>query len=109
MPDAAHKSHAQRNKDARKEQLRELLKGSEYLRQLHGWIDADLNAEELQVARFKADIALRLLAKCLPDQKAIEHTGEVVHSYAARLPTPQQDAEKWQQQHSPDARLPTMQ
>ena len=101
MPDAAHKSHAQRNKDARKEQLRELLKGSEYLRQLHGWIDADLNAEELQVARFKADIALRLLAKCLPDQKAIEHTGEIVHNYVAEIPARTEDANAWQQTHSP--------
>ena len=50
-----------------------------------------------------------LLKKSMPDLSAVEHTGEVVHSYAARLPAPQPDAEKWQQQHSPAALPPTMQ
>jgi len=95
--------YAERRKEIRKQELRELLRGSEYLRQLHDWFDKPLSADELAVAKFKSEIALKLLAKVLPDLKAIEHTGEVLHSYIAEVPAVAPQVETWQQQHSPTA------
>lgn len=103
------KTYAQRRKEERKEELRELLRGSEYLRQLHEMMGANLSAEDVPAARLKAEIAFKLLAKCLPDQKAVEISGEIVTAYAARIPSTDKNAEQWQQQHSPVAPRPTMQ
>ena len=99
-------TYAQRRKEERKEELRTFLRGSEYLRQLHEWFDKPLSADQLAVARFKAEIALKLLAKCLPDLKAVEHSGEVLVDHIARIPQTNENAEQWQQQHSPDAKPP---
>ena len=95
------KTYAQRRRETRKLELRELLRGQEYIDQLHRWFDADLTADQLQVAKFKADIALRLLAKCLPDQKAVEISGDINHNYVARTPLIAESTEQWQEQHSP--------
>ena len=98
---ASSKTYAQRRKDASKDALRNLLQGQEYLRQLHGWLGEELTGDRLAAVRLKADIALRLLAKCLPDQKSVEVTGEIEHRYVAEVPAISASPEQWQQQHTP--------
>ena len=67
---------AQRRRETRKLDLRERIRGSAYVRVLEG-IAAKANHLEPSVVpayRLKADIYLRLLAKVLPDLRAVEHT-----------------------------------
>lgn len=42
-----------------------------------------------------------LLRKVLPDQATVEHSGEVQHSYIARMPEVANTTEQWQSQYSP--------
>lgn len=42
-----------------------------------------------------------LLRKVLPDQASVEHSGEVQHSYIARMPEISENVEQWQKQHAP--------
>lgn len=42
-----------------------------------------------------------------PKLASVEFSGGIEHSYAARLPTPIEDAEQWRLQHSPAAQLLT--
>lgn len=42
-----------------------------------------------------------LLRKVLPDQASVEHSGEVQHSYVARMPEVANTTEQWQKQYSP--------
>jgi len=43
-----------------------------------------------------------------PKRKALEHSGEVSHTYAARLPTASKNMDEWQKQHA-DNLKPTIQ
>lgn len=45
--------------------------------------------------------ALGLLRKALPDLSSTEITGDIAHSYVARMPEPVKTTEEWQQKHSP--------
>ncbi len=70
------------NKRVRREALREELQAKEYLRQLDE-IDKEitenwrsLSSENTSALRLKADINFKRLSKCLPDLKAIEHSGD---------------------------------
>ena len=70
-----------KNRQMRRENLREELKAREYLRQLEqvdeivseNW--KTLGATEVAALRLKADINFKRLAKVLPDVKAIEMSG----------------------------------
>lgn len=56
---------------------------------------------QIELSATQVQAALGLLRKVVPDQQAIEHSGEVEHRYAARVPEAIDTAEKWQQQHAP--------
>lgn len=45
--------------------------------------------------------AVALLRLVIPQQASIEHSGEVKHSYVARMPEVANTTEQWQQQYSP--------
>jgi len=67
---------AEENKKIRRESLREELKSREYLRQIHKILDTKDDDLNTQTAKLKLDGYFKLLAKTLPDTKAIELTGE---------------------------------
>lgn len=45
--------------------------------------------------------ALGLLKKVMPDLTSVEHSGEVEHSYVARMPAPVRDMAEWQNRYTP--------
>jgi len=61
--------------------MRMQMRGWQYVRRLREIADKCDTVESGQVPalRLKADIYRGLLAKCLPDLKAIEHSGTVSH------------------------------
>ena len=71
-----------KNKQRRRENLREELKAREYLRQLdevagdvsENW--RTLSSEQVSALRLKSDLNFKRLAKVLPDLKAIELSGD---------------------------------
>ena len=65
-------SHADKRRAERKEALRELLEGQKYIQAIHNTLDMPLANDELAVAKFKTETRLKLLAKVLPDLKAVE-------------------------------------
>lgn len=54
----------------------------------------------VELSTTQINAAKILLSKVVPDLKAMEHSGEVTHSYAMRLPDQAQSVEQWQQKHS---------
>lgn len=44
---------------------------------------------------------LGLLRKIMPDLAMVEHSGEVEHSYIARLPAPVADMDEWKKRYAP--------
>ena len=69
------RARAEENRKIRRESLREELKSREYLRQIHKIIESD-DIPDIPVAKLRVDSYFKLLAKTLPDVKAIEMTGE---------------------------------
>lgn len=66
-----------KNKLARREALRESLKSSHYLREIHKILEEDYEDNlSLKKAEAKANMYFRLLSKTLPDLKAIELAGQ---------------------------------
>ena len=71
-----------KNKQRRREALREELKAREYLRQLDQVNDQltenwqVLSSEQVSALRLKTDLNFKRLSKVLPDLKAIELTGD---------------------------------
>lgn len=67
-------TRAAKNKEVRREALREELKSREYLRQVHHMLEIPWdNVPEMKA---KMDGYFKLLAKTLPDVKAVELSGE---------------------------------
>lgn len=64
-----------KNRRARKEALREELQSREYIRQIHLILEKPDEEIDVAVAKLKMDGYFKLLAKTLPDLKAVEHTG----------------------------------
>jgi hypothetical protein len=100
MSELPNKSDRQRRREARTLDLRERIRGNAYLRVLEGIAArADsLGEKEVSAYRLKADIYLRLLAKVLPDLKAIEYSGEITQRYVMELPIAAESTETWSQQ-----------
>lgn len=69
------KDVAKKNKEIRREALREELKSREYIRQVHKILDTDDESINVPAAKLKLDAYFKLLSKTLPDVKAVEMTG----------------------------------
>lgn len=71
-----------KNKQRRREALREELKAREYLRQIDQVNDdvtehwRNLSSEQVSALRLKSDLNFKRLAKVLPDIKAVEYSGD---------------------------------
>ena len=65
-------SYADKRRAERKEALREFLQGQKYIEAIHNTLDAQITNENLAVEKFKTETRLKLLAKVLPDLKAVE-------------------------------------
>ena len=65
-------SYADKRRAERKEALREQLQGQKYIEAIHATLDMPIANDELAVAKFKTETRLKLLAKVLPDLKAVE-------------------------------------
>lgn len=70
------KKIAEENKKIRREALREELKSREYLRQVHKILETEDEELNIPAAKLKMDGYFKLLAKTLPDTKAVELTGD---------------------------------
>lgn len=84
MNDSTDKrTHAQRRLAEAKTANLVKLRAGVYVRELKRIARTCDTAEPAQVPalRLKADIYGKLLAKCLPDLKSVEHTGEITHTY----------------------------
>lgn len=92
---AARKSHARKNVLKLSDDWRARIQTSMIINRLQDHIKG---AVELSASQVTA--ALGLLKKTAPDMQSIEHSGEIEHSYIARLPTPPKDINDWQDQHS---------
>ena len=77
-----HKTRAQANRAVRQEALRQQLAAQGHLQHVidmaNEIAELDKPRESLDIQRLKIaiDTKLRLIAKYLPDLKAVEHTGE---------------------------------
>ena len=65
-------SYGDKRRAERKEALRELLEGQKYIQAIHATLEQPIANDELAVAKFKTETRLKLLAKVLPDLKAVE-------------------------------------
>jgi hypothetical protein len=65
-------TYADKRRLERKEALREQLQGQKYIEAIHDTLDAVITNDQLAVAKFKTETRLKLLAKVLPDLKAVE-------------------------------------
>jgi hypothetical protein len=80
MAEQADKTtHAQRRRRESQDAVRRKMRAAQFVRRLKELaVKADTAAaEKIPAMRLQADIYSRLLAKCLPDLKAIEHSGTV--------------------------------
>ncbi len=76
-------THAQRRRAEAQEAIRTKLRAGQFVRRLKEIVaKADgCEAAAVPALRLQADIYLKLLGKCLPDLKAIEHSGNIGHTY----------------------------
>ena len=65
-------SYADKRRAERKEALREFLQGQKYIEAIHATLEKPLTNDELGVEKFKTETRFKLLAKVLPDLKAVE-------------------------------------
>jgi len=93
---------ARTNKTELHERWRDKIRGSMLINHLRNHVYGRIKMSPTQLRA--AEILLR---KVFPDLTAVEHSGEVTQNHVARIPAVQDNAEQWQQQHSPDK--PTIQ
>jgi len=73
---AKSRTYAEKRKDERREALRDYIQGHHLLEVINHDLGRDISDTELPVVKFKTETRLKLLAKVLPDLKAVELTGE---------------------------------
>jgi hypothetical protein len=73
-------THAQRRRKESQDAVRRRLRATQFIRRLKLIAKAAESADSgaVPALRLQADIYGRLLNKCLPDLKAVEHSGEVI-------------------------------
>lgn len=74
-PKPDNRTHAQKRIAERQDAMREFMAQRGYLEQIEADISREISADELPQVKFKTETRLRLLAKILPDLKAVEMTG----------------------------------
>ena len=76
-------THAQRRRLEAQDASRRKLRAGQFVRRLKELATKAETCEpdRIPAMRLQADIYMKLLAKCLPDLKAIEHSGTVTHRY----------------------------
>lgn len=94
-------THAQKRRAQSREAIRSRLRAGQYVRRL---MEIAEKAETVEMSavpalRLKADIYTRLLSKCLPDLKAIEHSGEIRQRDVTDQPLTD---EEWARQYARD-------
>jgi len=70
------RTYAEKRKEERRAALRDFIQGHHILQEINRDLSRDINETDLPVVRFKTETRLKLLAKVLPDLKAVELTGE---------------------------------
>ena len=76
-------SYAQRRRAEKKEALTRLPPGQKYIEAINNDLSRDdITSEELPVIKFKTETRLKLLAKVLPDVKAVELTERTAALFA---------------------------
>lgn len=65
-------TYGDKRRAERKEALREFLQGQKYIEAIHATLDMPISNDELGVIKFKTETRFKLLAKVLPDLKAVE-------------------------------------
>jgi len=68
-------SYGDKRRAESKEALKEFLQGQKYIEAIHATLDMPISNDELKAIKFKTETRLKLLAKVLPDLKAIELAG----------------------------------
>lgn len=68
-----------KNKQVRREALREELKSREYLRQIHSILESDWQPDEVAISSAKLSGYFRLLSKTLPDARESPVTVGISH------------------------------
>jgi hypothetical protein len=92
-------THAQKRRLEAQAANRKKLRAAQFIRRLK---EIAVKAETadptaIPAMRLQADIYTRLLGKCLPDLKAIEHSGEIIQRDISDQPLSQ---EQWEQQYT---------
>ena len=82
------------------ENTRDKIKVAMLINRLQGLIEGSIQLSVGQVRAIEV-----LLRKKLPDLAAIEHTGDAVNVYVARMPEPVKDMAAWREQHMGEAQL----
>ena len=65
-------SYGDKRRAERKEALREFLQGQKYIEAIHATLEMPITNDELPAIKFKTETRFKLLAKVLPDLKAVE-------------------------------------
>jgi len=84
---------AARLRPRHQDEIREKIRASQLINRLTDHVDGKVELSASQVTA-----ALGLLKKCVPDLAAINHTGEVQHSYVIGIPEAL-NVETWEQSH----------
>lgn len=73
---ANSRTYAEKRREEKRDALREFVSGQRLLEAINHDLERDIDNEQLPVVKFKTETRLKLLAKVLPDLKAVEVTGE---------------------------------
>ena len=65
-------TYGDKRRAERKEALREFLQGQKYIEAIHNTLEQHITNDELPAIKFKTETRFKLLAKVLPDLKAVE-------------------------------------
>lgn len=70
------RTYAEKRKEERRAALRDFIQGHHILQEINKDLQRSISDADLPVVKFKTETRLKLLAKVLPDLKAVEISGE---------------------------------